>query len=72
LTGPICFSVTSGVFTFKLELFAVSIATALLVALSDAPVQQGYSDELTWGRWLLKQTLADAALTEAHQTEESN
>ncbi len=43
-----------------------------LQVLSDATTQQGHSDELTRGWWLLLQTLADAALTEARQTEESS
>ena len=41
-----------------------------LQVLSDATTQQGHSDELTRGWWLLLQTLADAALTQSHQTQE--
>ncbi len=40
-----------------------------LQVLSDAATQQGHSEELTRGWWLLLQTLADAALTESCRIE---
>ena len=42
-----------------------------LQVLSDATTQQGHSEELTRGWWLLLQTLADAALSESHRIEEA-
>ena len=43
-----------------------------LQVLSDATTQQGHSDELTRGWWLLLQTLADAALTESRQNHQDS
>ena len=42
-----------------------------LQVLSDATTQQGHSEELTRGWWLLLQTLADVALTESRRIEEA-
>ncbi len=46
-----------------------NLACALQV-LSDATTQQGQSEELTRGWWLLLQTLAEAALIESREIEE--